>query len=62
MRKEVNGSLTLTADKDAFISFTFIKGHGYVNDIPYQIFDTFFLPYGKECVIKGDGVVIISTL
>ena len=62
MRKEVNGSLTLTADKDAFMSFTFIKGHGYVNDIPYQICDTFFLPYGKECVIKGDGVVIISTL
>lgn len=62
MRKEVNGSLTLTADKDAFMSFTFIKGHGYVNDIPYQIFDTFFLPYGKECVIKGDGIVIISTL
>lgn len=62
MRKEVNGSLTLTADKDAFMSFTFIKGQGYVNDIPYQIFDTFFLPYGKECVIKGDGVVIISTL
>ena len=62
MRKEIHGSLTLTADKDAFMSFTFIKGHGYVNDIPYQIFDTFFLPYGKECEIKGDGVVIISTL
>ena len=62
MRKEIHGSLTLTADKDAFMSFTFIKGQGYVNDIPYQIFDTFFLPYGKECVIKGDGIVIISTL
>lgn len=62
LRKEVNGELTLTADKDAFMSFTFIKGNGYVDDIPYQIFDTFFLPYGKKCVIKGSGTLVISTL
>lgn len=62
LRKEVNGEIILTADKEAFMSFTFIKGSGYVDDIPYQIFDTFFLPYGKKCVIKGEGTLIISTL
>ena len=61
-RKEVKGELTLDANKDAFMSFTFIKGSGLVDDIPYQVFDTFFLPYGKKCTIKGDGIVIISTL
>ena len=61
-RKEVKGELTLDANQDAFMSFTFIKGNGLVDDIPYQVFDTFFLPYGKKCTIKGDGIVIISTL
>ena len=61
-RKEFDGELRVTTDKDSFISFTFIDGEGKVDDIPYQKFDTFFLPYGKSCVIKGKGTVIVSTL
>lgn len=59
---EINEELTLSADDGAFISFTFIDGEGYVDDVPYQIYDTFFLPYQKKCKIKGNGTIIVSTL
>ena len=58
-RKEVNKELEVNADK-SFVSFTFLEGEGMVDDIPYKMFDTFFLPYGKKCKIRGNGVVIIS--
>ncbi len=61
-RVEVDGELVLKANKETFISFTFIEGQGLVEDIDYRRFDTFFLPYGKECKIKGKGTLIISTL
>lgn len=61
-KKEIKDELILKADKGSFISFTFIKGKGKVDDIDYNIYDTFFLPNGKECKIKGDGVIIISYL
>ena len=59
-RKEFDGELELIANDDSFISFTFIDGEGKVDDIPYKKFETFFLPYGKRCLIKGKGTVIIS--
>ncbi len=58
----INKELTLEANKDSFMSFTFIEGEGKVNDIDYKIYDTFFLPYGKKCVIKGKGTIILSYL
>ena len=61
-RKEFNGELELSSDKGSFLSFTFLEGNGYVDDIPYQVFDTFFLPYDKKCKIKGDGVIIIASV
>ena len=61
-RMNVNGELTLKADKDSFISFTFISGKGMVDDIEYRQFDTFFLPYGKSCHIKGEGTLIVSSV
>lgn len=61
-RKEIKGELTLKANQGSFMSFTFISGKGKVNEIDYNIYDTFFLPYGKECTIKGDGIIIISYL
>ena len=61
-RKEFDGELVLTADKGSFISFTFIDGEGMVDDIKYQVFDTFFLPDQKSCVINGKGAVIISSI
>ena len=54
--------LILSADKGSFISFTFLSGEGFVDDIPYQQFDTFFLPYGKSCQIKGNGTLIVSSV
>lgn len=59
-RKEFNGELEVIANDDSFISFTFIDGDGKVDDIPYKKFETFFLPYGKRCLIKGKGTIIIS--
>ena len=61
-RKEVNGELLIDANKDSFISFTFLSGKGMVDDIEYQQFDTFFLPYKKSCLIKGEGTVIVSSV
>ena len=54
--------LEIKADDQAFVSFTFLEGEGFVNDIPYGIYDTFFLPYQKKCLIKGKGKVVISTV
>ena len=60
--KEINfdKELEIIANENSFISFTFLEGEGMVNDIPYSKYDTFFLPYGKRCLIKGHGKVVIS--
>ena len=62
--KEVNfdKELEVNANERAFISFTFLEGEGLVDDIPYSKYDTFFLPYGKKCLIIGKGKVVISTV
>lgn len=62
--KEVNfdKELEVNANERAFISFTFLEGEGKVNDITYSKYDTFFLPYGKKCLIKGKGKAVISTV
>lgn len=62
--KEVNfdKELEVNANERAFVSFTFLEGEGKVNDIPYSKYDTFFLPFGKKCLIKGKGKVVISTV
>lgn len=61
-RKEFNGELLLESNQGSFLSFTFIEGSGKVDDLTYQKFDTFFLPYNKKCLIKGEGIVIISSV
>ena len=62
VRKEINGDYLLKADEGSFLSFTFITGEGKVDEISYHKFDTFFLPNGKSCYIKGEGVMIISSV
>ena len=54
--------LKIEANDKSFISFTFLEGSGKVNDIDFNQYDTFFLPYQKECLIKGKGRVVISTV
>ena len=55
-----NKELKIKANGKSFVSFTFLEGEGVVNDIEYSKYDTLFLPYKKECLIKGKGTVIIS--
>ena len=42
-RKEFDGEIELKANKNSFISFTFLDGEGLVDDIPYKIYDSFSL-------------------
>lgn len=60
-RVDFNGELKIATDH-SFVSFTFLDGDGEVNDLTYSKFDTFFLPYQKECLVKGKGTVIISSV
>ena len=62
--KEVsfNGEIELKADEKSFISFTFLSGEGKVDDIDFNQYDTFFLPYGKKCLVKGKGTLISSSV
>ena len=57
-----DGEIRLFANNQSFISFTFIEGEGMVNEERFSQFDTFFLPYKKECLIKGKGIVIVSEI
>ena len=59
-RKEFDGELEINADQGSFVSFTFISGSGKVDDELFQTYDTFFLPNGKSCKVKGKGIVILS--
>ena len=53
-------NLSIAANENSFVSFTFLDGEGMVNNIPFKQYDTFFLPYKRECLIKGKGRVVIS--
>ena len=59
-RETVYDGMVIAADRESFVSFTFIEGNGTVDGIKYQQFDTFFLPFGVKCTVKGNGVVVIS--
>ncbi len=59
-RKAFDGELIIKANNESFVSFTFIEGEGMVDDMNYKKFDSFFLPFGHECKIKGKGIVVIS--
>lgn len=59
-RKTFDGELTIKANRNSFVSFTFIEGEGKVDDIDFKQYETFFLSFGNECKIKGKGVVVIS--
>ena len=55
-----DGDFKISANGNSFVSFTFLDGEGMAGDIPFSQYDTFFLPYKKECLIKGKGRVVIS--
>ncbi len=60
--QKVEDELEIIADKTSFKSFTFIDGEGMVDDIPFKKFDTFFLPSGKKCRIKGKATLVVSSI
>lgn len=60
--QKVEDELEIIADKASFKSFTFIDGEGMVDDIPFKKFDTFFLPSGKKCRIKGKATLVVSSI
>ena len=60
--QRVDGELEIIADKTSFKSFTIIEGEGMVDDIPFKKFDTFFLPSGKKCRIKGKATFVASSI
>lgn len=59
---DVEGEFLLSANEGSFKTFTFIDGEGKVDEISYHKFDTFFLPNGKSCLIKGVGTMIVSSV
>ena len=60
--QKVEDEIEIIADKTSFKSFTFIDGEGMVDDIPFKKFDTFFLPSGKKCRIKGKATLVVSSI
>ena len=60
--QKVEDELEIIADRTSFKSFTFIDGEGMVDDIPFKKFDTFFLPSGKKCRIKGKATLVVSSI
>ena len=59
-RESFDGEMEIKADGESFVSFTIIEGNGTVDGEKAQQFDTFFLPYGAKCTLKGKGVVVLS--
>ena len=59
-RESFNGEMEIKANRESFVSFTIIEGNGTVDGEKAQQFDTFFLPYGAKCTLKGKGVVVLS--
>ena len=60
--EKVDDELEIVADETSFKSFTIIDGEGMVDDISFKKFDTFFLPSGCRCRVKGKATVIVSSI
>ena len=59
---DVDGEHVITADGDSFKSFTIISGKAKINELDGKTFDTFFLPYSKKCLIKGQCSIVVSSV
>lgn len=61
-RIDVDGERVIEANGDSFKSFTIISQKAQINDIDGNTFDTFFLPYGKKCIVKGQCSIVVSSV
>ena len=59
-RIDIDDEQIIEATKESFKSFTFLEGSGFVDDVEFNKYDTFFLPAGKKCLIKGKSTIIVS--
>lgn len=51
---------TIRAPKDSFASVSFLGGDGIFDGKPYKNGDTFFIPAGKEGILKGTGHYVMT--
>lgn len=56
----IENDVIINARPDSFASITFLKGEGYVSDIPYKKGDTFFIPANKKANIHGNGQYVLT--
>lgn len=47
-------------DEDSFVSVTFLSGSGYINDLEYKKFDSFFISAKERVILKGKGCYILT--
>lgn len=59
---DVDGERLIEANGDSFKSFTVISGEAEINDLHANTFDTFFLPYSKKCLVKGQCSIVVSSV
>lgn len=52
----------IETNEESFASITFISGSGTINNLSYKIYDTFFIPANKKCIIKGSGDYVFTTV
>ncbi len=59
--KKNDGSIIL-AKKESFIAITIVNGAGTLNNIPFSIGDTFFIPAGQKANITGECTYLMMTV
>lgn len=59
---DVNEKPTIIADKDSFVSITFLSGKGVIDSLDYKTYETFFIPAGKKAIISGSGRYILTVV
>lgn len=59
-RVDVEYEKEIINDDTSFSSITFIEGSGYVNDVPFKKYDSFFVPANKKAKISGKSAYILT--
>ena len=58
-RYEVSGELSLTVGEDSFISFSAVRGEGFIEGMPIRRGDTYFSPAGSgKITLSGEMTVL----
>jgi len=60
-KKKNDGSI-IFANKESFIAITIVNGAGTLNNIPFSIGNTFFIPANQKARIKGQCTYLLMTV